>query len=181
MKKGYNAMKSNSITKATISVIMIILVILMALPVGATEVTSSVIESSGGTAGVWMTEATHSLTSRTLTNVCGGDVGIWFYSVTNGMQASFVRSDSRKAYIECYENDYNTSEDDLAREYTATFATDGAGIYAPSYFRITDTYSQGIEGQAGVELYMKYKINTVWGDDSTSVPIGIFNYQFWVY
>lgn len=174
-------MKLNNIVKATASVVMVMLVLLMAMPVGAAEVASSVIESSGGTAGVWMTEATKSLTSKTLTNVCGGDVGIWFYSVTNGMQASFVRSDSRKAYIECYENDYDTSEDDFAREYTATFATDSKGIYAPSYFKITDTYSDGIEGHAGVELYMKYKINTVWGDDSTSVPIGIFNYQFWLY
>lgn len=167
--------------KIVIGLLASVLAFTMVLPVSASsETTTLLFQSTEGTVKEWHTESTKNLTSPTLTNICGGDMGMWFYTPSIGLQDSFAKVTSRKAYIECYEYDGTSSADDLARKYTATFAT-ANGIYAPKTFSVTYTNSNGIEGHAGLELYMKYKVTAHDDDTSTTVRAGIFNYLYWVY
>lgn len=151
------------------------------VPVSASDdiVQTDYIESEQGTSASWHTESIAHLTSN-LSNVCGGDMGVWFYTPEVGLQDSFHKSESRKVYIECYEDDGQSNSPELARKYTGTFKITGK-IYAPSTFVNTYTNSASIEPNSGLELYIKYKVATHWLDTSSTVRAGIMLYSYWAY
>lgn len=154
----------------------------MALPVcAAGETVTGYYYTSRGTAGSWISETSHALTSPTLDNICGGDVGVWFYTARTGLQNSFYRSNTRKVNIQLMEDDGTYSDDDLARTIVGTFGTSDNGVYAPYLFQITSTNGAGIEGHSQVELYLKYNVSKDSRDTSTSMPSGIMCYRFWIY
>ena len=55
------------------------------------------IKQREATAGAWKTKATHPLSYSTnvYSHLCGGDMGVWFYSNSVGLQSSFVKESGR--------------------------------------------------------------------------------------
>ena len=175
-------MKSKIFLKVVSSVFCVFLVLSFVIPASASgETSTSLYQSTEGTSAQWHTEPVKYLTSPDLTNICGGDMGMWFYAPSVGLQDSFVKSNNRKAYFECYEYDKTTGNADMARKYTASFGTASNGICAPASFSGTYVNTNIVESDSGLELYMRYKVNKVSGDTSTTVKAGIIKYCYWVY
>lgn len=163
-----------------IAVFALIAAMVSMLTMGASaEVTSSLLESPTCTAGKYADTEAGSITS-TLGSVYGGDMGIWFYTPTTGLQSSFKRDLSRTAYMSCYESDGSENNDCLARKYEARFKIVD-DMYYPASFKITYTSTALMEGHSTIEPFMRFKIATVSGDTSKAVPKGILRYQYWVY
>lgn len=164
---------------ATILVSMVMVLVLASASVFAvTE--SSHYKSTSGTAGTYHSETSHSVTSKTLSSVCGGDVGAYFYSTNVGLQASFVKDTNRKIYAKVYEYDSDTGKSIHARTRRGTFKNVN-GVYRPNVWSYTYTYSKKIEADSSPELYLSWKIDKVRGDRSTSIPAKLLEYSFWVY
>ena len=158
------------------SLVMVALIVAsMVVPVSATS-SSSLYLTQSATAGVYKQESTVTLTS-TLSTVCGGDVGIWFYSGNVGLQSSFYRSNTRQVHMQCWEED--TIGDDFAREYIGYFSTNN-NVYRVNSYLTLSTSSSTVEDDSVVELYMKFKVDTHSQDTSTSLPSGVLQYRYWV-
>lgn len=146
------------------------------VPAGAV-VTSTYMYSEAATAGVWKTEPSAAIQySASYGHVCGGDVGTYFYYNNVGLQSSFIKTTSRKAYIDLYEDD--PVFDDCAKKYEASFATVN-GYYSPTYFSTPYTNDASMENDGVAELFLKFKIETISGDTSTSIPAGLLYYRHW--
>lgn len=171
-------MKSRIFKKFMAIALASVLVVAIALPASA-ENSTTLYSSPESTAGSYTTGGIHSLNSS-LASPYGGDAGIWFYEQSTGLQASFYRTNSRKSFMELWEDDGIFSGDDQARKYEATFATVN-GLYRPYYYSTTYTAPGGLEGDSGLELYIKFMIGTNSNDTSQSVPGGILLYKFWTY
>ena len=131
-----------------------------------------------GTAGTYHSETSYAVNSSTLSTVCGGDVGAYFYTSSVGLQNSFVKDPNRKVDVEIRESDSGSNAHARTRRGTFKYKN---GIYAPSIWEYTYTNPATIEYDSCPELYLRWKVYTVSGDTSTSVPAGIMNYSVWVY
>lgn len=145
------------------------------------EEMSSVHTSPSSTAGDWTTCETVQLTS-TLDTVYGGDTGIWFFANQVGLQASFVRSTTRKCYMNCWSRDQFDGEYfHFVRAHHATFSL-SSGYYRPSVRHTDfDINPNMIDDDSNLDLYMAFSVETVSGDTSASVPAGLLKYAFWAY
>lgn len=132
--------------------------------------------SSQATTDVWQSDSQQSLVSS-FPEVYGGDVGIYFYLPNVGLSSAFVQSLDRTAYSKLYESD--AFSDDLVREYTHGFGYHN-GLYTKIRSENTYTSSAKIEIDNVVELYFRYKVNSISGDTSRNVTAGLFRYQFWI-
>ncbi len=166
-------------SKIAALVLVTILVASMAAPASAEVFSPQIYQTAATTTTNHTIEPTRTLTSTQLGSFCGGDVGIWFYIQNTGLQASFVATDDRIAYMYCYEDDATTA-DVIARQYKATFATVN-GLYRPYYYYTEYINPNPIESDSQAELYMSFWIAAATGDLSNSVPKGIFWYRFWAY
>ena len=170
-------MKNHTVKRFTVLMLAFVLISIMTLSVSAVN-TTSLYYSAECTAGTWHKEAAKALSSPTLDNPCGGDVGIWFYTGNTGLQNSFVRDSNRTVDIECWENDGLLGVDDWCRNYTGYFAII-EGIYRQASISAGSVNGNPVETDPAMSLYMKFKVNTVSGDTSTTVPSGVLYYQFW--
>lgn len=134
--------------------------------------------STAGKAGSFHSENTYSVSSKTLSTICGGDVGTYIYYPKVGLQNSFVRSKSRKMTVNLYEVDSGSKT--LARRRIGKFDTLN-GLYIPIFWNDSYTNTARIESDSCPELQLCWKIDKVKGDKSTSVPAGIIDYTLWVY
>ncbi len=162
---------------ATLLISMATIVIFASVSVLA-KTESKLRYTTTGTAGSYHNENAYAVSSKTLSTVCGGDVGAYFYSPKAGLQNSYVRDNNRKVTVNIYELDSGSKI--LARTRCGTFRSSN-GIYAPSLWSYTYTNSARIESDSCPELYLSWKVNKVKGDTSTSIPAGIMYYSFWVY
>lgn len=165
-----------------IATVMLVVVLIMAttiLPASAEVYSPSLYLTTSATAGNYKTESTHNLTSQTLGTLCGGDVGIWFYTGNVGLQASFYPSTSRAVYMQCWEED-SAGTDVHAKSYKGGFEVEN-GVYLQRTAWVTWENGNQIEADSTVELYMKFMIATHSRDTSTSVPAGALRYRFWAY
>ncbi len=160
----------------TLSVLMIFGLCLTA----SAEHTHTLTNSTSGSSGAWINQPTMNLaySSDLYDHVCGGDVGIWFYTSNVGLQSGFIQSVFRVAYFEQYEKDGNSEI--KTRDYRANFGTNGT-LYQPVGYSNTYTNGSSIEDDGVVELYFKYWVTTVWQDTSNAVPAGLFYYTHWAY
>lgn len=132
--------------------------------------------TSSATAGAFKSESEYSLSySSSYSYVCGGDIGVYYYANSVGLQNSFVRT-NRNVYIELYENDVLSST--IVRKYTGSFKTVD-GVYRPKVYSTTYTNTSKIEDDGTIELKIKHKVETNTGDTSTSIPAGLLKYKFW--
>ena len=134
--------------------------------------------SSSGTAGQWISDYSQcfAYSSNIYDHLCGGDMGVWFYTSQNGLPPGFKTLTSRRVYIEQYEIDPSSST--IANEYTGYFGTyDNKNV--PVSYSCTYTNSSSLEDDGAVELYIKFKVTTNWGDSSNSVPVGLLYYRHW--
>lgn len=162
-------------TKSLIAFAMTL--VIMAFSVSAYAVTeSSHYTSTAGTAGSFRQENTYSVTSTTLATLGGGDIGVYFYSTSIGLQSSFVRSNSRTVTAKVYEEDTSGTH---VRTREGTFTTVN-GLYRPTLWSYTYTNSGTVEGDPTAELYLTWKVSKISGDTSVSVPAGLMEYSFWV-
>lgn len=145
----------------------------------ATVSSSTYYSSSSCTAGVYKDESVRELQTVMDSGVYGGDVGIWFYSTSVGLQASFDKDTSRRVYIECRETDSVTNT--LARRYYAQFTVGADGLYRPRNYSISTTTTSLLEDDGDLELYMRFMVETDEDDTSKSVPTGLLRYKFWAY
>ena len=167
--------------KKTLIAVLLSCVLLAGLSFSsAAEVSHTPVFCTSGTAGQWTEQPAHNLTySSSYDHLCGGDVGLWFYYTTVGLQASFVQSTSRVVDLEQFEKDSSGST--KTRHYQGHFDNNNIGSYQPTYFTLTYTNSGTIEDDGTVELYFKYKVGKIYGDTSTAVPSGIMKYAHWTY
>lgn len=129
-------------------------------------------------ADVFLEEYQHSVYSN-LSFLCGGDVGVYFYTTSVGLQDSFVKSTSRKVIAHVKEYDSSTSNT-LARTREGTFGMVN-GYYRPQIWGYTYTNSNMIESDSTAELRLVWKVESVSGDTSTSIPSALMKYSLWVY
>lgn len=172
-------MKHKLFKMTTTALAVIIILTTMALPASA-ETTTSIYGTTTGKAGTWKTEAAHSLTSPTLDSLCGGDVGVWFYSGATGLQASFYHEPGRTVSIFLLEKD-DDGVYTAARAYTGYFYVDAYGEYVMQRVAENGATSNVIENDSTAELCIRYKVNTHSKDTSTSLPANLMKYCFWVY
>ena len=91
--------------KATVWILSAILMLGLSQTVKA-EHTSVFMMSSRGSAGQMVTDPQRSVSYSTIfDHVCGGDVGVWFYTSQEGLKAGFMRDYSRTVNIYQYEKD----------------------------------------------------------------------------
>lgn len=144
------------------------------------ETVSAQYESKTGTINTYTYEPTISVTSSTLGNISGGDVGIYYYQPSAGMQTSFVQSTSRTVTARVYEYDSSEGSAQLSRTRVGTFGFYGS-LYAPKFWSYTYTYTGMIEDDNRAELRHSWIIGSISGDESVSVPKKIMKYRYWVY
>ncbi len=163
-----------------ISIVCVFIASTLCMGIGAEQM-SRYLTSPAATAGVWKGCEIATLTS-TLGHVCGGDVGIWFYSTNVGLQPSFVRSDSRKCYMNCWAcDDYDEEYYRFCKAHEATFQ-EVNGLYRPSIgHRDFDINPGMVDDDSDLELYMAFYVEPLPGDYSNSVPAGLLEYAFWAY
>ena len=144
------------------------------------ETVSAQYESKTGTINSYTYEPTVYVTSSTLGNISGGDVGIYYYQPSAGMQNSFVQSTNRTVTAKIYEYDSTGGTTQLARTRVGTFGFYGS-LYAPRFWSYTYTYGGEIEGDSCAELRHSWIIGPISGDTSVSVPKKIMKYRYWVF
>ena len=110
-------------------------------------------------------------------HICGGDVGIWFYVSSVGLQSSFQQSSSREVYIDQYEKDSNSHT--CSRKYVGYFGQMN-GLNCPVSYGNTYTNPSTIENDGGVEMNCSFKVTAIAGDTSTAVPAGLIPYRHWI-
>lgn len=173
-------MKSSLLKKITALALVSVLTIGAALSASA-EILSPRLNTSSGTAGSWTKEPAQNLKSKEHNKIYGGDVGVWVFTTNVGLSRAFERSNERTAHLELWEQDAVLfGIDRVAQYYTMTFATVN-GYYQPYYTENTSTNGSEIENDNNAELYLKWRVNTMSGDTSKSVPSGLINYQIWLY
>ena len=102
--------------KKSICVILSMCLLLGTLTVSAETVSPDYLYSSAGTAGMWNYESTSSVQSSLLSSLYGGDVGVYFFMPSVGLQGSYVRDPNRKAMVFYYEDDGNNSQQYIRKE-----------------------------------------------------------------
>ncbi len=138
--------------------------------------TSSYYNSPAATAGSWKSDSVHKMTSN-YDEVYGGDIGVYFYTANIGLSEAFVISTSRTAESRLMDEDVLSYEH--IRTYTHYFGIVN-GYYRTKSVAISYTNSDKVESDEQVESFLKFKINTVDGDESKNIPSGLLCYQFWI-
>lgn len=165
--------------KKSICVILSMCLLLGTLTVSAETVSPDYLYSSAGTAGMWNYESTSSVQSNLLSSLYGGDVGVYFYIPSVGLQGSYIRDLSRKAMLFYYEDDGNNSQKYIGKK-EATFAVYN-NLYIPYYWTHIESTSDLIESDNTAEMHIVWAITKNLGDTSSAVPAGLLKYKFWVY
>ena len=137
--------------------------------------------TSAGTTDIYKSSTATSVTySSSLGYVCSGDLGIniFWASDLNGLTSAFVWDTSRLAHFKLYETDDTSS--DLVHEYNCYFVV-ADGLYRPAAITVeySAPYSQVIEYNGTVELWNKFMVDHMSGDQSTSVPANLMAFMYW--
>ena len=135
-------------------------------------------DTSVGIAGANMEDLEYKVTTK-LSYLCGGDVGVYLYTTSVGLQSSFVKSTSRTVTTEMREYDSSTKYTN-ARTRKGTFGMVN-GYYRPKMWGYTYTNPGTVESDSTAEFRLYWKVQEISGDTSTSIPKGLLRYSFWCY
>ena len=149
------------------------LVIGLCCSVNAEQYLNQFIMSSSSTTGTWKQDPQQSITYSTIyDHVCGGDVGVWFYTTQNPLRDWYVPSPDRVVYIYQYERDNSTVS--LCKTYTGYFTT-----YEPTSYGNYYVNSGTVEDDGTAELFIEFLVTAIAGDGSNAVPSGLLYYRHW--
>lgn len=163
--------------KATVWILSAILMLGLCQSAKA-EHTSGFLRSSSGSSWQVGVDPQRSVSYSTIyDHVCGGDVGVWFYTSQAGLQSGFKRDYSRTVSVYQYEKD-NASQTH-ANTYIGYFGMYGS-LYVPVGYSHTYTYPADIENDGAVELYIKFIVGIISGDKTDALPQGLLYYKHWV-
>ncbi len=174
-------MKQLYIRSITLVIVIALLLAVGMLSISAEEQTELILSTQGVT-DQFVECGTYTLQSTIDGNVYGEDVGIWFFTSTIGLDASYVRTYERHAVAECRADDFSMgSEYLIVRSYVIDFATVN-GYYRPCVnHTIAYTNPAVIDDDGYLYLRMMYYVEARPGDGSNVVPRGLMRYAFWAY
>lgn len=159
---------------------VLIMAIMVGLLVGSVyaNAVSNKYKTPALTAGSWWSGVDSNVVAITASTskVYGGDVGVSFYATSVGMPVSFVRSSDRTIDIELKEKD--PFSNCVVRQYVGYFSIKN-GLYRVPTYTTTYTNAGCVEDNSVLELYMRFKVNTISGDTSKNVPEGLIIYEMW--
>lgn len=167
--------------RSIFGIILLTAIVLMSSTRALATVWSSVKYTESGTTDVYRSSTATSVTySSSLDHVCSGDIGIdivWASDLV-GLSNAFVQDTSRLAHFKLYETDDYSSA--LVHEYNCHFAVVN-GVYRPAMISVASSapYYQVIEYDGTVELWNKFMVEHINGDNSNAVFAKIMAFKYW--
>ncbi len=159
------------LTKRLVALLMVVSIVCVCA-ITASAAGSGYVSTAACTAGSFKSSSAYKCYSAA--NTAALKNTYVYFKDYNSLGSKFASNNGRTLVVQLYDDD--TFNDDLLKTYTGTFSGRTLSEINLTTVNWTDTNVEP-SGDNGVELFIKYKVNKVTGDSTTSVGAGLFKFN----